>query len=121
MSSVNKVILVGHVGQDPNLRYLNDGNAVLSFPLATSDWITRDGVKVEQTEWHNIVMWRGLAEAGSKVLKKNALVYVEGKMRTRNFIDKDGIKKYTTEIHPDQFNLLGRASDFKEFEKTDHL
>ena len=87
MSSVNKVILVGHVGEDPSLRHLSGDVAVLSFPLATNDYIMKDGQKIEQTEWHNIVMWRGLAEAASKVLTKGKLVFIEGKIRTRSFVD----------------------------------
>ncbi len=107
MSGINKVILIGHLGKDPEVRYLEGGVSVTSFPLATSETYNKDGQKVEQTEWHNIVMWRGLAESGAKLLKKNALVYVEGKARTRSFIDKMGIKKYTTEIVADHFTLLG--------------
>jgi single-strand DNA-binding protein len=111
MSGINKVILVGHLGKEPDLRYLPDHVAVVSFPLATSDHIMKNGVKVEQTEWHNIVMWRGLAESAIKVLKKGKLIYLEGKCRTRSFDDKNGIKKYTTEIVVDSFTLLGRSSD----------
>jgi len=113
MSGINKVILVGHLGKDPELRRLADDVAVLSFPLATSDFINKEGVKVEQTEWHNIVMWRGMAETGARLLKKGVLIYIEGKLRTRSFIDKEGIKRYVTEVVPDQFSLLGRSSDFK--------
>ena len=112
MSGINKVMLVGHVGKDPDFRVLEDGSAVLTFPLATSDHHYKDGQNREQTEWHSIVMWKGLAEAGNRVLKKNALIYIEGKIRTRNFVDKEGIKKYNTEIIPDQFTMLGRRSDF---------
>jgi single-strand DNA-binding protein len=90
MSGVNKVILVGHLGKDPELRYLEGDVAVASFPLATTDFITRNGVKEEQTEWHNIVLWRALAEASVKILRKGKLVYIEGKCRTRSFEDKMG-------------------------------
>ncbi|WP_214072988.1 single-stranded DNA-binding protein [Mucilaginibacter sp. dw_454] len=113
MSGVNKVILVGHLGKDPELRYLPDNVAVLSFPLATSEFIVKNGVKTEQTDWHNIVMWRSLAEAGHKVLRKGKLVYVEGKLHTRSFEDKEGVKRYTTEVIPDNFIVLGRSSDFE--------
>jgi len=113
MSGINKVILVGHLGKEPELRYLPDEVAVVSFPLATSEYINKDGGRVEQTEWHNIVMWRGLAEAAEKILKKGKLVYIEGKCRTRSFEDKAGIKKYATEIIADSFTLLGRNSDFE--------
>ena len=118
MSGINKVILVGHVGKDPEFRILDGDVAVLSFPLATTDHYLKDGIKVEQTEWHNIVMWRGLAEAASKLIKKNTLIYVEGKARTRSFVSKESIKKYITEIIIEQFTLLGRKSDFEEFVET---
>jgi single-strand DNA-binding protein len=104
MSGINKVILVGHLGNV----------SVVSFPLATSEFFNKDGKKVEQTEWHNIVMWRGLADAAVRMLKKGKLIYLEGKARTRCFEDKNGIKKYTTEIVADIFTLLGRNSDFED-------
>lgn len=112
MSGINKVILVGHLGKDPEVRYLDGGVTVASFPLATSETYNKDGRKVEQTEWHNIVMWRGLADVASKYLQKGKLVYIEGKLRTRHFEDKAGNKKYTTEIVAENFTLLGRKSDF---------
>lgn len=113
MSGINKVILVGHLGKDPEVRYLEGGVSVTSFPLATSETFNKDGRKVEQTEWHNIVMWRGLADVAVKFLQKGKLVYIEGKLRTRSFEDKEGIKKYTTEIVAENFTLLGRKSDFE--------
>ena len=113
MSGINKVILVGHLGKDPEVRYLEGGVSVTSFPLATSESFNKDGRKVEQTEWHNIVMWRGLADVAAKFLQKGKLVYIEGKLRTRSFEDKEGIKKYTTEIVAENFTLLGRKSDFE--------
>ncbi|WP_461448813.1 single-stranded DNA-binding protein [Mucilaginibacter sp.] len=113
MSGINKVILVGHLGKDPEVRYLEGGVSVTSFPLATSETFNKDGRKVEQTEWHNIVMWRGLADVAAKHLQKGKLVYIEGKLRTRSFEDKEGIKKYTTEIVAENFTLLGRKSDFE--------
>lgn len=113
MSGINKVILVGHLGKEPDLRYLQNNVAVLSFPLATSEIIIKNGEKIEQTEWHNIVMWRGLAEAAEKILKKGILIYLDGKCRTRSFEDKSGIKRYTTEIVAESFTLLGRHSDFE--------
>ena len=113
MASVNKAILIGHIGEEPTLRYLSGDVAVLSFPLATNEYIFKDGNKIEQTEWHNIVMWRGLAESASKVLKKGKLLYLEGKIRTRSFVDKQNVKRYITEIIPDMFTLLGRRSDFE--------
>jgi len=114
MSGINKVILVGHLGKDPEIRHLEGGVAVASFPLATSETYNKDGRKVEQTEWHNIVMWRGLADVAAKYLQKGKLVYIEGKIRTRSFEDKEGIKKYTTEIVAENFTMLGRKSDFED-------
>lgn len=114
MSGINKVILIGHLGKDPELRYLEGGVSVTSFPLATSETFNKDGQKVEQTEWHNIVMWRGLAELATKYLQKGKLVYIEGKLRTRSFEDKEGIKKYTTEVVAENFTMLGRKSDFEQ-------
>lgn len=113
MSGINKVILVGHLGKDPEVRHLDGGVTVTSFPLATSESYNKDGRKIEQTEWHNIVMWRGLADIASKYLQKGKLVYIEGKLRTRSFEDKEGHKKYTTEIVAENFTMLGRKSDFE--------
>jgi single-strand DNA-binding protein len=114
MSGINKVILVGHLGKDPELRTLEGGVSVTSFPLATSETFNKDGQRVEQTEWHNIVMWRGLADLAGKFLQKGKLVYIEGKLRTRSFEDKEGIKKYTTEVVAENFTMLGRKSDFED-------
>jgi single-strand DNA-binding protein len=114
MSGINKVILVGHLGKDPDLRYLQDEIAVLSFPLATAEFVIKGGIKTEHTEWHNIVFWRTLAEAGKKILRKGKLIYIEGKLHTRTFEDKEGIKRYTTEILAESFTVLGRASDFEK-------
>ncbi|WPU94956.1 single-stranded DNA-binding protein [Mucilaginibacter sabulilitoris] len=113
MSGINKVILVGHLGKDPEVRNLEGGVSVTSFPLATSETYNKDGRKIEQTEWHNIVMWRGLADMAAKFLQKGKLVYIEGKLRTRSFEDKEGIKKYTTEVVAENFTMLGRKSDFE--------
>ena len=113
MSGINKVILVGHLGKDPEIRYLEGNVSVASFPLATSESFNKDGRKIEQTEWHNIVMWRGLADVAAKYLQKGKLVYIEGKLRTRSFEDKEGIKKYTTEVVAENFTMLGRKTDFE--------
>src|SRR5476651_664882 len=113
MSGINKVILVGHLGKDPEIRQLEGGVSVASFPLATSETFNKDGKKVEQTEWHNIVLWRSLAEVAAKFLQKGKLVYIEGKLRTRSFEDKDGVKKYTTEVVAENFTILGRKTDFE--------
>jgi single-strand DNA-binding protein len=113
MSGINKVILVGHLGKDPEVRHLEGGVTVASFPLATSESFNKDGKRIEQTEWHNIVLWRGLAEVASKYLTKGKLVYIEGKLRTRSFEDREKIKKYVTEVVAENFTLLGRKSDFE--------
>lgn len=113
MSGINKVILVGHLGKNPDVRKLEGGVTVASFPLATSETFNKDGRKVEQTEWHNVVMWRGLADVAAKFLQKGKLVYIEGKLRTRSFEDKEGIRKYTTEVVAENFTLLGRKNDFE--------
>ncbi|UKT63799.1 single-stranded DNA-binding protein [Pedobacter mucosus] len=121
MSGINKVILVGHLGKDPEVRHLDGGVTVASFPLATSETYNKDGKRVEQTEWHNIVLWRGLAEVASKYLQKGKLVYIEGKLRTRSFEDKEKVKKYVTEIVAENFTMLGRKSDFEQTPATSTL
>lgn len=114
MSGVNKVILVGHLGKDPEVRHLDGGVSVANFPLATSESYTKDGKKIEQTEWHSVVMWRGLAEVAAKYLRKGKLIYVEGRLRTRSYEDKEGIKRSTTEIVVENFTMLGRKTDFDD-------
>ena len=121
MSGINKVILVGHLGKDPEVRHLDGGVTVASFPLATSETYNKDGKRVEQTEWHNIVLWRGLAEVASKYLQKGKLVYIEGKLRTRSFEDKEKVKKYVTEIVAENFTMLGRKSDFEQGHPTGQI
>ncbi len=107
MSGVNKVILVGHVGKDPEVRYLEGGVAVARLPLATSEtYKNKEGQKTEQTEWHNIVLWRGLAEITEKYVRKGKLLYIEGKIRTRSYGDENN-KKYITEIIADSMTMLG--------------
>lgn len=113
MSGINKVILVGHLGKDPEVRHLEGGVTVASFPLATSETFNKEGKRVEQTEWHNIVLWRGLAEVAAKYLQKGKLVYIEGKLRTRSFEDKEKVKRYVTEVVAENFTMLGRKSDFE--------
>ena len=108
MAGVNKVILVGNLGKDPEVRYLDNGVAVANFSLATTEnYKNKEGERVSQTEWHNIVLWRGLAEVAEKWLKKGSLVYVEGKIRTRKWEDKDGNNRYSTEILGDNMTMLG--------------
>lgn len=106
--SVNKVILVGNVGRDPEVRHLDKGVAVARFSLATTEnYTAKTGEKVSNTEWHNIVAWRGLAEVVEKYVKKGSQLYIEGRLRTRDY-DKDGVKHYTTEINADTLQLLGK-------------
>jgi len=110
--SVNKVILVGNLGKDPELRYTPSGTAVVNFSLATSEsFKDRDGNRQERTEWHNIVAWRQLAEICGKYLHKGKQIYVEGKLQTRKWQDKNGVDRYTTEIIADSMQMLGRAGD----------
>ena len=112
MIGVNKVILLGNLGKDPEVRYLEGGIAVAKFSLATTEsYKNKDGQKVEQTEWHNVVLWRGLAELAEKALHKGSTVYVEGRIRTRSWVDKEGVKKYMTEIMGDNISILTRKSD----------
>ena len=108
MAGVNKVILVGNLGKDPEVRYLDNGVAVANFSLATTEnYKNKEGERVSKTEWHNIVLWRGLAEVAEKWLKKGSSVYVEGKIRTRKWEDKDGNTRYSTEILGDNMTMLG--------------
>lgn len=107
MSGVNKVILVGRLGKDPEVRNLDNGAAVANFTIATSESYKdkTTGEKKEITEWHNIVLWRGLAEISQKYLHKGDMVYIEGKLRTRSW-EKDGVTRYTTEIVADNMTML---------------
>ena len=108
--SVNKVILLGNVGRDPDVRYPSQGQTVASFPLATSErgYTTSSGNQVpERTEWHNIVMWGRNAEVAEKYIRKGTRLFIEGRLRTRNWEDKNKIKRYVTEIYVDSFEMLG--------------
>jgi single-strand DNA-binding protein len=116
--SLNKVMLIGNVGKDPEIRYLDGGgqnnpNAkVANFTLATSErYRDRNGNPQERTEWHNIVAWRNSADIAEKYVKKGTQLYIEGKLRTRDWTDQSGNKRYTTEIYVDSMQLLGRKSD----------
>jgi single-strand DNA-binding protein len=105
--SINKVILVGNVGKDPVVRYFDKGVAKATFPLATSETYTnQQGETITSTEWHNIVLWRALAEVAEKTIKKGAQVYIVGKIKTRSYVDKDGVNKYITEILADTLLAL---------------
>ena len=112
MASVNKVILVGNLGRDPEMRFMPNGEAVCNFSIATTDsWKDKAGVKQERTEWHNIVMYRKLAEIAGEYLKKGSSAYVEGRLQTRKWQTKEGQDRYTTEIIADSMQMLGgRAS-----------
>ncbi len=112
MAGVNKVILVGNLGRDPEVRHFESGRAVANFSIATSEtYKNKEGEKVTHTEWHNVVLWTPLAEIGEKFLKKGSQVYIEGKLTTRSYDDKDGVKKYITEVVGREMTLLGRPSD----------
>ncbi len=109
MASVNKVILIGNLGRDPEVRYTPNGSAVCNVSLATTrNWKSKDsGERQEETEWHRVVFFDRLAEIAGEYLKKGRPVYVEGRLKTRKWTDKDGVEKYTTEIFADQMQLLG--------------
>ena len=120
MAGVNKVILVGNLGKDPEVRYLDNGVAVANFSLATTEnYKNKEGERVSHTEWHNIVLWRGLAEVAEKYLKKGASIYVEGKIKTRKWEDKEGVTRYTTEILGDNMTMLGGKPSSQNTVKID--
>jgi single-strand DNA-binding protein len=110
MAGVNKVILIGNLGADPEVRTIEGGAKVANFSIATTErYKDKSGNPVDKTEWHNIVMWRGLAEIAEKYLKKGSQVFIEGKLRTRSWDDQNGNKRYTTEILSDNMTMLGGA------------
>lgn len=113
MAGINKVILLGNLGKDPEIRYLEGGTAVANFTLATSENYKdkTTGERKTITEWHNVVLWRGLAEITEKYLKKGNQVYIEGKLRTRSWQDKDGNTRYTTEIVAENMQMIGRKDE----------
>ncbi len=109
---VNKVILIGNVGADPDVKYLDGGIAVANIRLATTErYKNKNGENIDQTEWHNIVLWRGLAEVVEKYVKKGMRLYIEGRLRTRSWDDQNGVKRYTTEIFADNMQMLSRTED----------
>lgn len=111
MGSLNKATLIGNLGKDPEVRAIPSGAKVANFSIATTENYTgKDGVKVDKTEWHNIVMWRGLAEVAEKYLRKGSQVYIEGRLQTRSWDDQNGQKRYTTEIVADNMVMLGRPA-----------
>lgn len=111
--SVNKVILIGNLGKDPEVRRLENGAVVANFPLATSEsYVDRTtGERRESTDWHTIVLWRGLAEVAEKYARKGTKVYIEGKLKNRSWTDKDGNTRYTTEVLADEMTLLTPKSE----------
>ena len=114
MAGINRVILVGNLGKDPDVITFENGVKKASFSLATSEsYKNKEGNRVDQTEWHNIVMWRGLADIAERFLKKGNQIYLEGKLKTRSY-EQDGIKKYITEIFVDNMTMLGSRRDSSE-------
>lgn len=113
MTGLNKAQIIGNLGQDPEVRYLDNGTAVANFSVATSEtWKDKNnGEKVTNTEWHRVTLWRGLAEVAEKYLKKGQKVYISGKIKTRKWEDKDGIERTTTEIIGDDLIMLGERTD----------
>lgn len=112
MASVNKVILIGNLGSDPEVKYTPSGAAVANFNIATNEsWTGKDGKKEERTEWHRIVVWNKLAELCGEYLSKGRTVYIEGRLQTREWNDKDGNKRYTTEVVAQTLQFLGSAGE----------
>lgn len=112
MASVNKVILIGNLGKDPEIRYTPSGQAVASFSMATTrKWRDKDGNPQEQTDWHNIVVWGRQAENANQYLKKGNPVYIEGRIQTRSYDDRDGQKRWITEIVTQTMQFLGKAGE----------
>jgi single-strand DNA-binding protein len=111
MSSLNKIMLIGNLGRDPEIRYTQDGSPVATFSMATSEnWTDKNGNRQEHTEWHNIVAWSRLADLSKRYLSKGRQVYIEGRIRTREWNDRDGNKRRTTEVIASQIVLLGSRS-----------
>ena len=121
--SINKVILIGNLGKDPEVRHLENGACVANFSIATSENYKdrKTGEKVSQTEWHNIVIWRALAEIAEKYLKKGDKVYIEGKLKTRSWQDQEGKNRYTTEIIADNLTMLGKSPENKTQVETNTI
>ena len=120
MASVNKVILVGNLGKDPEVRYMPSGDAITNITMATTDsWKDKNGEKQEKTEWHRVAFFGKLAEIAGEYLKKGSQVYVEGRLQTRKWQDKEGQDRYTTEIVADRMQMLGSRSGGGNFEVQD--
>lgn len=112
MAGLNKVMLIGNLGKDPEVKNLDNGAKIATFPLATSEtYKDKEGVRQTRTEWHNLVLWRGLADIAENYLHKGSQVYIEGRLSTRKWEDKEGHTRYTTEVIGDNLVLLGRPGD----------
>ena len=112
MRGVNRVMLIGNLGKDPDVQFLEGNIAVAKFPLATTEtYKDRSGKLISQTEWHTVVLWRGLAELAQKYLHKGSLIYVEGRLRTRSWDDREGNKKFATEVVADNLIMLDKRND----------
>lgn len=120
MAGVNKIICIGNLGKDPEVKHLDNGGTVANFPIAISEKYKdrNSGETIETTEWVNIVLWKGLAEIAGKYLKKGSQVYIEGKLKTRSW-EKDGITRYTTEVVGDKMTMLGNKSDNQDTSDSD--
>ena len=122
MASVNKVILVGNLGRDPEMRYMPSGDAIANFSVATTDnWKDKNGQKQERTEWHRISMFGKLAEIAGEYLKKGSSVYIEGRLQTRKWQDKEGNERQTTEVVADRMQMLGGRSSGNAYEAMDDM
>lgn len=121
MRGVNKVMLIGNLGKDPEVQLLEGNIAVAKFPLATTETFKdRSGRLISQTEWHTVVLWRGLADLAQKFLHKSSLVYIEGRLRTRSWEDKDGVKKYITEVVGENLIMLDKKTDGLPHDADEH-
>ncbi len=121
MASVNKVILIGNLGKDPETRYMSNGDAVTNITVATTDiWKDKNGEKQEKTEWHRVTFYRKLAEIAGEYLKKGRSVYIEGRLETRKWTDKNGVERYTTDIIANDMKMLGARSGSGSFESSEH-
>ncbi len=120
MKGVNRVMLIGNLGRDPDVQLLEGNITVVRFPLATTEtYRDKNGVSASQTDWHTVVLWRGLAELARKYLHKGSLIYVEGRLRTRSWEDKDNIRRFTTEVVGDNFVMLDRRKDHDAITEED--
>lgn len=121
MSGVNKAILMGHLGRDPEMRYLQDGTAAATLNIATSEsFKDKNGDKQERTEWHRVVLWGRTAEVAGEYLKKGSMCYIEGRLQTRKWTDKEGQERYTTEIRGDRLQLVGSPSNGGNGQQQNH-